>query len=106
MSVSLKPRSKPCGARPHACACLAPLKVFVSAEAARSAGSDVEDLRKAGVPVASFNQDQSHDFDVHHSADDTLARVDAADLNQNVAAWAALIYILAETELDFRAVGH
>jgi Zn-dependent M28 family amino/carboxypeptidase len=87
-------------------AVLAPLKVFVSAEAARFAGSDVEDLRKAGVPVASFNQDQSHYFDVHHSADDTLARIDAADLNQNVAAWAALIYILAETELDFRAVGH
>jgi len=35
---------------------------------------------------------------------DTLERIDAADLNQNVAGWAALIYILAETELDFRAV--
>jgi Zn-dependent M28 family amino/carboxypeptidase len=86
-------------------AALAPLKVFVSTEAARSGGSDVEALRKAGVPVASFNQDQSHYFDVHHSADDTLERIDAAALNQNVAAWSALIYILAETELDFRAVG-
>jgi Zn-dependent M28 family amino/carboxypeptidase len=87
-------------------AVLAPLRVFVSAEAARSGGSDVEDLRKAGVPVASFNQDQSHYFDVHHSADDTLERIDAADLNQNVAAWTALIYLVAETGLDFRAVRH
>lgn len=87
-------------------AVLAPLKIFVSAEVARSGGSDVEDLREAGVPVASFNQDQSHYFDVHHSADDTLVRIDAADLNQNVAAWAALIYILAETELDFRGFEH
>jgi hypothetical protein len=87
-------------------AVLAPLKVFVRSEAARSWGSDVEDLRKAGVPVASFNQDQSHYFDVHHSADDTLAWIDGADLNQNAAAWAALIYILAETSLDFRAVEH
>jgi Zn-dependent M28 family amino/carboxypeptidase len=85
---------------------LGPLRVFVSGEAARSGGSDVEDLRKAGVPIASFNQDQSRYFDVHHSADDTLERIDAADLNQNVAAWAALIYILAETGLDFRGVGH
>jgi Zn-dependent M28 family amino/carboxypeptidase len=87
-------------------AVLRPLRVFVSAEAARSGGSDVEDLRKAGVPIASLNQDQSRYFDVHHSADDTLERIDAADLNQNVAAWAALIYILAETGLDFRGVGH
>jgi Zn-dependent M28 family amino/carboxypeptidase len=82
---------------------LAPLRVFLSADAARSGGTDTEDLRKAGVPVASLNQDQYLYFDVHHSADDSLARVDRKDLDQNVAAWAVAIYTIAESDLDFRA---
>jgi Zn-dependent M28 family amino/carboxypeptidase len=82
---------------------LAPLKVFLSADPARSGGSDTEDLRKAGVPVASLNQDQHLYFDAHHSADDTLARVERKDLDQNVAAWAVAIYTIAESDLDFRA---
>jgi Zn-dependent M28 family amino/carboxypeptidase len=84
-------------------AALAPLRVLLSADPARAGGSDVEPLRLAGVPVASFNQDQSLYFDVHHSADDTLARIDRADLDQNVAAWAVLIYSIAESDIDFRA---
>jgi hypothetical protein len=83
-------------------AALAPLKVFLSADPARSGGSDTEDLRKAGVPVASLNQDQRLYFDVHHSADDTLTRVDRMDLDQNVAAWAVAMYTIAESDLDFR----
>jgi Zn-dependent M28 family amino/carboxypeptidase len=84
-------------------AALAPLKVIVSPDPARSGGSDLEALRAAGVPVASFNQDQTRYFDVHHSADDTVAKIDRADLDQNVAAWAVLIYMVAESGIDFRA---
>ena len=84
-------------------AALAPLKVIVSPDPARSGGSDIEALRIAGVPVASFNQDQTRYFDVHHSADDTLANVDRRDLDQNVAAWALLIYMVADSGIDFRA---
>ena len=81
---------------------LAPLKVLVSAEPASSGGSDVEELHAAGVPVASLNQDQSHYFDVHHSADDTLAHVQAADLDQNVAVWVVVLYAVAESGFEFR----
>jgi len=84
-------------------AALAPLGVILSAEPARTGGSDVEPLRLAGVPIASFNQDQSRYFDVHHSAADTLAQVDRAELEQNVAAWAVLIQMVAESGIDFRA---
>jgi Zn-dependent M28 family amino/carboxypeptidase len=84
-------------------AALAPLRVLVSPDPARSGGSDVEALRIAGVPVASFNQDQTNYFDVHHSADDTLEKIDRVELNQNVAAWAVLIYMVAESGIDFRA---
>jgi len=87
-------------------AALAPLRVILNADPARSGGSDVEPLRMAGVPVASFNQDQTRYFDVHHSADDTLVNVDRADLDQNVAAWAVLIYMVAESGIDFRAAAH
>jgi hypothetical protein len=83
-------------------AALAPLQVFISSDPARSGGSDTEDLHRAGVPVASLNQDQRLYFDVHHSADDTLTRVDRMDLSQNVAAWALMIYTMAESNLDFR----
>jgi hypothetical protein len=82
---------------------LAPLKILVSPEPANLAGSDVEGLRKAGVPVFALDQDASRYFDVHHSADDTLAVVDRRQLNQNVAAWAALLYLVADSDVDFRA---
>ncbi|HEY0282953.1 MAG TPA: M20/M25/M40 family metallo-hydrolase, partial [Rhizomicrobium sp.] len=82
---------------------LAPLKVAVSPEPVQHAGSDVEGLQKAGVPVFSLDQDASRYFDFHHSADDTLAIVDRAQLNQNVAAWAVLLYLIADSDVDFRA---
>jgi len=81
---------------------LAPLKVLVSPDPALSGGSDVEELHQAGVPVAFLNQDQSHYFDVHHSADDTLAHVRPADLDQNVAAWVVVLYAIADSDISFR----
>ena len=84
-------------------AALAPLGIFASRQPAIFAGSDVEDLRSVGVPVMRFSQDDRYYFDTHHSADDTLNKVDRADLNQNVAAWAALIYMVAESGVVLNA---
>jgi Zn-dependent M28 family amino/carboxypeptidase len=84
-------------------AVLAPLGIFASHQPALFAGSDVDDLRSAGVPVMRFSQDDRYYFDTHHSADDTLNKVDPADLNQNVAAWAALIYMVAESGVVLNA---
>ncbi|MDP1739246.1 MAG: M20/M25/M40 family metallo-hydrolase, partial [Caulobacter sp.] len=81
---------------------LAPLKIFVSRDPAPFGGSDTEGLQEAGVPVFALRQDASRYFDLHHSADDTLDKVDPAQLNQNVAAWVALIYMLADSDVDFR----
>jgi len=41
-------------------------------------------------------------FDVHHTADDTLDKVDREQLHQNVAAWAALVWLAADGDVDFR----
>ncbi|MBN9587737.1 MAG: peptidase M28 family protein [Alphaproteobacteria bacterium 64-11] len=83
-------------------AILAPLKVIPSTVPAEDGGSDVENIHAAGVPVLALNQDASRYFDYHHSADDTLAVVDPAQLRQNVAAWAATLDMLADSAADFR----
>ena len=82
---------------------LAPLKIFVSRDPAPFGGADVEGLQEAGVPVFTLRQSALRYFDLHHSADDTLDKVDPVQLNQNVAAWAALLYMLADSDADFRA---
>jgi hypothetical protein len=61
-------------------------------------GADVGPMRLAGVPLFSAIQDSSRYFDVHHSADDTIDKVDREGLNSNVATVAALLYTLAESE--------
>lgn len=82
---------------------LAPIKVLVSPVAALHGGSDIEKIQKEGVPIFAIDQDATRYFDIHHSADDTLSVVDPAQLDQNVAAWAASLYMLANSTMDFRA---
>ena len=63
---------------------------------------DVEDLIDAGAPFVEFEQDASRYFDLHHSADDTLDKVDPAELAQNVAVWTSFLYTVADSDIDFR----
>jgi hypothetical protein len=81
---------------------LAPLKIMARHAPPGDGGSDLEDVHGAGVPVFALNQDASRYFDYHHSQDDTLAIVDPRLLQQNVAAWAATLSVLADTGFDFR----
>jgi Zn-dependent M28 family amino/carboxypeptidase len=81
---------------------LAQIKVLTSPLPATEAGEDVSEIQKAGVPVFALNQDATRYFDYHHSADDTLAIVDPVQMDQNVAAWAATLYMLANSDIDFR----
>jgi hypothetical protein len=83
---------------------MAPLKVIVSSQPALFSGSDFEGMEQAGVPAFSFRPDASRYFDIHHSADDTLDKVDRHDLDQSVAAWAPLLYLIADSDVDFRAL--
>lgn len=81
-----------------------PLKVIVSREPAAFGGADTQGLQEAGVPVFSLRQDATRYFDLHHSEDDTLDKVDPQALQQNVAAWTALLYLIADSDIDFRAL--
>jgi hypothetical protein len=85
-------------------AALTPLGVFVAREPALSSGDDVKPLVQAGVPVMAARQNGLDYFDTHHTADDTLDKIDPAELAQNVAVWAAAAYLAAETDTDFRAL--
>jgi Zn-dependent M28 family amino/carboxypeptidase len=84
---------------------LAPIKVYVNPAPSAFSGSDVVGLGLLGVPQITVHTDASRYFDIHHSADDTLDKVDPKSLDQNVATWAALIYAAAESDIDFRAAG-
>lgn len=59
-------------------------------------GADVRLLVKSGASTVLLRQDLSRYFDIHHTADDTLDKIDAAQLQQNVAAWTALLALAAD----------
>jgi Zn-dependent M28 family amino/carboxypeptidase len=84
-------------------AALAPLEVFVTDAQPASGGADIGAMREAGVPVFDLTQNGLDYFDYHHTADDTLDKIDPAALRQNVAAWATIAYLAAETDWNLRS---
>jgi carboxypeptidase Q len=74
---------------------LAPLKLVRGDNAARG-GADLEALSKLGMPIIEPGLDGTNYFDVHHTANDTLAQVDEGALRQSVAAFAVSIWLGAQ----------
>ena len=64
-------------------------------------GADLSPLRKAGMPVFGMTQDGTKYFDFHHTADDTLDKIEREALNQNVAAYVTAAYVAANIDQDF-----
>ena len=64
-------------------------------------GADLGPLQRQGMPVFDLSQDGTTYFDYHHTADDTLDKVDRDDLNQNVAAYVTAAFVAANIEGDF-----
>lgn len=101
-SVQLPPGATSLPPMKTLAASLAPLKIYVSPEPARFGGSDIAGLAAAGAPLVDFRQDASRYFDWHHSSEDTLDKVDPVQMNQNVAAWAAFLYIVSQSDVSLR----
>jgi Zn-dependent M28 family amino/carboxypeptidase len=59
-------------------------------------GADISVLGRAGVPLLGLWMDRSRYFDYHHSAADTLDKVDPRDLARDVAAVAVVAYVIAD----------
>jgi carboxypeptidase Q len=70
---------------------LAPLGISRGRDAA-TGGADVGAIITAqNLGVIDLQQDGTRYFDLHHTPDDTLDKIDKAQLRQNVAAWAVVL---------------
>ena len=75
-------------------ASLAPLGI-VPGKLDAADGSDIGPMIESGAPGVELSQDGTYYFDIHHTPDDTLDKVDPETLRQNVAAWTAMLAILS-----------
>lgn len=73
---------------------LAPLGI-VTGSFNEADGSDIGPMLADGHPGVGLGQDGTRYFDLHHTQDDTLDKVDPAQLRQNVAAWTAVLAVLS-----------
>jgi carboxypeptidase Q len=77
-----------------------PLGVAISEEAAEG-GADISPLQALGVPMIDLRQDGTTYFDFHHTANDTVERIEKAEIDQAAAAFAATAYAAADAPGDF-----
>jgi hypothetical protein len=75
-------------------AALAPLGI-VPGSTEEADGSDIGPMLGAGLPGVELSQDGTYYFDLHHTPDDTLDKIDPEALRQNVAAWTAMLGVLS-----------
>jgi Zn-dependent M28 family amino/carboxypeptidase len=81
---------------------LGPLGIIQERSPRGEVGADVAPMQATGVPGFVLKQDGTRYFDIHHTPDDTLDKVDRVQLDQNVAAWAALAWLAADSDVSFR----
>jgi Zn-dependent M28 family amino/carboxypeptidase len=74
---------------------MTPFKLERGGNEARG-GADLDALGKLGMPILEPNLDGTRYFDVHHTANDTLAQVDPASLRQAVAAYGVAVWLGAQ----------
>jgi hypothetical protein len=80
---------------------LAPLEIEGGDNEGRT-GPDADFLRaRHGWPVLHPDQDGRDYFDFHHTPNDTLDKIDPATLRPNVAAWAVIAWLAAQSDVDF-----
>lgn len=79
---------------------LAPLGINPTTDNSIGGGSDLAPLGPT-APMLTLHQDGTHYFDLHHTADDTLDKVDPAQLEQNVAAYAVTAWLAADSDVAF-----
>lgn len=60
-----------------------------------SGGADINIARDQKTAIIDLQQDGYRYFDIHHTANDTLDRIDRDQLRQNVAVWTQVVGILA-----------
>ncbi len=84
---------------------LGPMLAPLGIEMGPNTGKASSDLGHIGgthnLPAVSMHQDANRYFDLHHTANDTLDKVDPANLKQTVAAWTAMVWLATQASVDF-----
>ncbi|NCT67706.1 MAG: M28 family peptidase [Rhodanobacteraceae bacterium] len=99
MTASVKPEARDAVAQ--IAEVLKPLGIAYDASAPGQGGSDLSAVHAVGMAGLSLHQDATRYFAWHHTANDTLDKVDPEQLRQNVAAYAVVAYLAAQAKGDF-----
>ncbi|MEO7068627.1 MAG: M20/M25/M40 family metallo-hydrolase [Rhodanobacter sp.] len=99
MSASVKPEAR--DAIGQIAKVLEPIGVAYDASRAGGGGPDLSQMHGKGMAALSLTQDGTKYFDWHHTANDTLDKIDPAELAQNVAVYAAFSYMAAQADGNF-----
>ena len=81
---------------------LRPLGIVRGSSEKPGGGPDIIPLAMGGVPTIRLKQNGRDYFDLHHTPDDTLDKIDPKELAQNIAAYAAAIYLATDSDVEFR----
>ncbi|MFM7349552.1 MAG: M20/M25/M40 family metallo-hydrolase [Erythrobacter sp.] len=65
-------------------------------------GADIQIVKDQKGAIIDLQQDGTRYFDLHHTPDDTLDKIDPAQLRQNVAVWTQVVGILAAQETSIQ----
>ncbi|WP_416831406.1 MAG: M28 family peptidase [Erythrobacter sp.] len=68
-------------------------------------GADLNIVRDQGGALIDLQQDGTRYFDLHHTPDDTLDKIDPVQLRQNVAVWTTVVGILANENSSIQTGG-
>ncbi|WP_284124884.1 M20/M25/M40 family metallo-hydrolase [Parerythrobacter aestuarii] len=71
--------------------------------AVATGGADINIARDQKTAIIDLQQDGTRYFDLHHTPDDTLDKIDPVQLRQNVAVWTQVVGILANEPNDIQA---
>jgi len=81
---------------------LSPLGIIRGGSDVNGGGPDIIPMAAKGVPTIRLNQNGRDYFDLHHTPDDTLDKINPEELAQNIAAYAASIYLLADSDVELK----
>ena len=83
---------------------LSPLGIVRGGADVPGGGPDIIPMAEKGVPTIRLMQNGRDYFDLHHTPDDTLDKIDPEELAQNIAAYAATIYLIADSDVELKSV--
>ena len=80
---------------------LEPLGIAMGGRSQARGGPDFMPMSIHGLAAADLSQDGTRYFDYYHTENDTLDKIDPAEMAQNVAAYAVLAWLAAQSPVDF-----